>query len=319
MTGPDPLATPRRIAFAGDSTNERAWAAGFFDGEGHFGTSRDRVYAEIQQSGERGELVLARFANAIGVGHVRGPYERGGNRAVVWRCGITGASAVLAAAEHLWPWLGKPKRAQAVVAVRRWLNGTAAHRGALTVCGRLDALCDAPLAAVCTDGQCAWLAGFFDADGHIGLNARRNVLRLEIAQAGMERPELLDRAMSVAGQGSIAGPYGGYKGVERVPIWRYRLSDVEGIQQFIALVGPWLGPVKRDQAVDAIDAWRTRHHPRGWPGGARQTCPRGHPYDRIRTDRGRQTRSCRTCELAAERSYRERRRLRTSSTRGATC
>jgi hypothetical protein len=62
------------------SSEEVAWAAGFFDGEGTTGTYRDgstttkRCRIQISAS-QNDREVLDRFAMIVGVGKVGGPYD----------------------------------------------------------------------------------------------------------------------------------------------------------------------------------------------------------------------------------------------------
>jgi hypothetical protein len=116
-----PLDLAAPLSQAGDT--ERAWAAGFFDGEGSVsvgGGSFERpVYRqpsmEIPQSSGQGVPdSLLRFHAIVDVGSITGPHpprnpwarlpsyrwELGGHRKVEIVCGL------------LWPWLGSTKRSQ---------------------------------------------------------------------------------------------------------------------------------------------------------------------------------------------------------------
>lgn len=60
---------------------ELAWAAGFFEGDGTVTAARDqrrlRIRVGLQQHADEDQAVsrLQRFANAVGVGKVLGPYD----------------------------------------------------------------------------------------------------------------------------------------------------------------------------------------------------------------------------------------------------
>jgi hypothetical protein len=96
---------------------ELAWAAGFFDGEGSFSlhtrgdrnNARPRLIIFISQCDRE---VLDRFAEAVGLGNVNGPYSRGNPK---WRdyytYGVQGQK-VKVVAKQLWPYLGKVKKRQ---------------------------------------------------------------------------------------------------------------------------------------------------------------------------------------------------------------
>ena len=96
---------------------ELAWAAGFFDGEGHVGVRRDKrpgrvlgLQIGIEQVDQR---PLIRFGNAVGWhGHVvsRGK-PRAENRRLLYRI-IMGHADTVATFQKLWPYLSEPKRDQ---------------------------------------------------------------------------------------------------------------------------------------------------------------------------------------------------------------
>ena len=110
-----------------------AWAAGFFDGEGHIST-RNRTgngHLPKYRSGrsivicinQHHREVLDRFYDIVGYGNVTmitktrpersalsGTYE-----SFSWRCGKR--EGVLHAVEHMWPYLGSVKRLQAAGAI----------------------------------------------------------------------------------------------------------------------------------------------------------------------------------------------------------
>jgi hypothetical protein len=97
-----------------------AWAAGFFDGEGcfFFGTYR-RKDGRIDQWTETritqaDREVLDRFASAVGLGKVYGPYARTkANHASQWQYVAYGFASTQAIVASLWTWLGSIKRDQA--------------------------------------------------------------------------------------------------------------------------------------------------------------------------------------------------------------
>lgn len=100
---------------------ELAWAAGFFDGEGHTQlTKQGYVSLKVAQTGDEREC-LERFRAAVGCGRIYGPYTNISDGAIrrryfIWqlqRFELT--QAVMAA---LWPFLSPPKREQAAAAFR---------------------------------------------------------------------------------------------------------------------------------------------------------------------------------------------------------
>ena len=104
---------------------ERAWAAGFWDGEGCTTTSIDkrvqlrqprlRIQMGIAQAGEEVPMVLTRFKDAVGgLGHIRGPYWRTGSTKPVYTWAVQGMECCQMVLVLLWPYLSDVKRQQAV-------------------------------------------------------------------------------------------------------------------------------------------------------------------------------------------------------------
>jgi hypothetical protein len=92
---------------------ERAWAAGFWDGEGcatH--TSHDYAQAQLNQVDRS---VLETFRNVVG-GVIRGPYQypraSRPNSRPQFQWSVVGYQPVLRLARILWPYLGTVKRDQ---------------------------------------------------------------------------------------------------------------------------------------------------------------------------------------------------------------
>ena len=108
------------------SDTEVAWAAGFFDGEGHVRCSLSGptqvtvLQIMISQSGSPD--LLYRWGRAVGDGKVNGPYFREG-RAPCWRLHLQTRDGVLHTKELLWPYLGDVKRQQFTAAVEKYWAG----------------------------------------------------------------------------------------------------------------------------------------------------------------------------------------------------
>jgi hypothetical protein len=92
---------------------ETAWAAGFFDGEGTTSFSPVSKATRIQISQKDPEL-LHRFARAVGIGVVRGPYRNG--KGLVFQYRVSKKADVVRVIAALWPHLGNAKRRQATAA-----------------------------------------------------------------------------------------------------------------------------------------------------------------------------------------------------------
>lgn len=102
------------------SETERAWAAGFFDGEGWIGSRRtkDYTYLKIAVTQTGTTSTLERFNAAIGgVGKI---YARStnhpGNWTPGWSLQVNRIGSVVFAVNLLWPYLSEPKREQTTAA-----------------------------------------------------------------------------------------------------------------------------------------------------------------------------------------------------------
>jgi hypothetical protein len=104
---------------------EIAWAAGFFDGEGHC-----RAHRVVRKNGKThyylhvivpqvNKANLDRFVSAIGVGKVDGPYTvKNPNAKPQFRVQLYCRQAKKAI-ETIWPYLGEEKRTQAEAAMSK--------------------------------------------------------------------------------------------------------------------------------------------------------------------------------------------------------
>jgi hypothetical protein len=99
---------------------ELAWAAGFFDGEGHFGTiktGKNNLHLHIQVV-QTVDGPLQRLQNVLGVGKIYGPYKQcKGGRRPYKQFHVDRFENVQHALCLMWPWLSAPKRAQAKAAI----------------------------------------------------------------------------------------------------------------------------------------------------------------------------------------------------------
>lgn len=100
-------------------SHEIAWAAGFYDGEGHanYKAPSNSVHLSIDQV----ELSpLVRFRDAVGVGSLYGPYASNGGKSS-YRYATTNLVDFQVAVDALWPFLCEPKKNQILRQVqRRW-------------------------------------------------------------------------------------------------------------------------------------------------------------------------------------------------------
>jgi hypothetical protein len=129
----------------------RAWAGGFFEGDGTIGAyssrtrpgSRPTLNASISQaSASHVPTSLEAFRSVIGVGSIRGPIEpRGWSRLPQYRWEASGRRLARALAP-LTPWIFGPKRDQVADALAKWAapqlapRALGAERGTRSVAGR---------------------------------------------------------------------------------------------------------------------------------------------------------------------------------------
>ncbi len=90
---------------------ERAWAAGFFDGEGNVVRRKDNgIIVQIDQVDRDS---LDRFREAVGAGHVLGPYgPYQANRQAYYKFSACGVVNVQTIYDALGPYLGLVKSMQ---------------------------------------------------------------------------------------------------------------------------------------------------------------------------------------------------------------
>lgn len=121
----------RKLVSGVTTTEELAWAAGFFDGEGCVFLTKptDRSNLRIRLSiSQVDRECLDRFRSAIlGLGRVNGPYAVKGrpstkifSKQPQHRYSLDGFEKVQAAVTLLWSWLGSAKRFQATIALLTW-------------------------------------------------------------------------------------------------------------------------------------------------------------------------------------------------------
>ena len=249
-------------------TLELAWAAGLFDGEGCTSArpynrrpNSIRIHASVSQSSRSAEVVpsvLVRFQHAVGgMGSLGTPYfdERSGTFAHQWRVGSFEETQAVVAL--LWRNLGTVKRAQAAEALLRFraqyikirpLYRTPTRPRRFGVSG------PGPTASA-EEQALAWAAGLFDGEGSTELYTRRTpgrtwfALRSRVSQCDAQgAPAVLQRFQAAVGCGRIDGPTSG-EGYENAYKWDAGADDTLRV---LRMIWPWLGIVKRVQAIDAI-------------------------------------------------------------------
>lgn len=85
---------------------ELAWAAGFFDGEGHCGLRRNGKYGFIMITQHHSDETLHRFRAAVGLGNIYGKNN-------IWQYSVSNHPDTITVLSLLYPLLSSPKRKQA--------------------------------------------------------------------------------------------------------------------------------------------------------------------------------------------------------------
>lgn len=105
------------------NTEELAWAAGFFDGEGHVRFD-DRGSRSIDLAISQNHIQpLMRFRAAVGLGSVGGPYRSNNPKAQPsWEYRSSRWAEIQQIACMLWPWLCDVKREQFRSVLERYIT-----------------------------------------------------------------------------------------------------------------------------------------------------------------------------------------------------
>jgi hypothetical protein len=292
-----------------------AWAAGFFDGEGSTIAKHEngrpnyrQLGVSVPQSGN-GHVpeLLERFkVAALGTGRLEPPNK---NSVYSWRArGRIDAELTLAL---LWPHLGSVKKAQAALALdlveRQYANGSITRR-ALRYRPQYE---PHPLKTSGSDFDAvsrAWAAGFLDAEGWFGVvrGTKRkdgsDWLRVRVSapqhSSDGTHPEVLVRLRQVLGAGVIErhGEPDDFKWV---------VEGRSGVARVLELTAPWLGEVKRAQALLALATFDGQERRRSEDP---TRCKRGHLFDRVVvTASGKVRKYCNACARITERARRQKR------------
>ena len=288
-------------------SHDFAWAAGFFDGEGWANRSGRGVQARINQASLDGiPEVLSKFQRIVGVGRIKGPVLADGKQPLYyWEA--TSRPDLSQVVDRIAPWLCPVKRAEFERTLRVSLPATV-WPGSMSE-------------------ELAWAGGFFDGEGSTCLDKHRThvgyfvpVLYVpQSAEAGVA-PELV-RLHNAVGAGTISGlrrskpPWRPYR--------RWRVFTVQKVFRALHLLWPFIGSVKRAQALQAMQVVLSqpdlvRGNPAFGVAGARY-CLRGHDKwnARVRAFKGRGTnaedplnhfRQCMTCVRENARAKRKKKR-----------
>jgi hypothetical protein len=220
-----------------------AWAAGFFDGEGCIARGLTPVVTVSQTQLE----CLDVFANILGIGTLKGPYDK---------------STAKMTRKPQWIFYAYGGDAWAIYSLLRpWLSGYRHEQATNAFQLPRDAADDPDFAGFPLPERLAWAGGFFDGEGCFsrcgdGLNAR-------ITHTD---PVLLDQFRSTVTIGKIYGPYAPHKtSFGKKPQYVFTVSGFERVQALLAMLWPNLGSAKRTKAMSLLD-----HHLTYWKCGHRR-------------------------------------------------
>lgn len=130
--------------------------------------------------------------------------------------------------------------------------------------------------------ELAWAAGFFDGEGHVGLTSdkrHRFYLFISIAQTDTY---VLERFRSAVGEIGRICKRRTMKSVKHNQRWDYVVTIFESCQAIIAMMWPWLSPVKRKQASNALLAVTSQ--PRAFTGDTARSVTRRRFWDTRQQD-----------------------------------
>lgn len=228
--------------------------------------------------------VIERLASLLG-GHVYGPRDRSHVKPThqpIWTAHLKGPGAA-AWMMTIYPLLGRRRRSQVALALRRWramkyvrispatersiIEAWDAGERVKTRLGRHLNVSRNTVYRVLLDNQrierfreasvtitpidIAWLAGLIEGEGNISINGRSLTLRIKMGDR-----DVISRAADLLGGKVYAATVSDPKGQ---PMWlaQVKSSTAAG---WIMTIYPWLGARRRQQARDALAFWRRQGH-----------------------------------------------------------
>ena len=97
----------------------------------------------------------------------------------------------------------------------------------------------------------AWAAGFIDGDGCFSSSHSGGCV-LQIGQSNpLPHPPSVLIRMEAGFGGSLVGPY--YSTPNRMPQYSWSVQGFSRVQAILAAIWPWLGEVKRNQALAVLN------------------------------------------------------------------
>jgi hypothetical protein len=105
--------------------------------------------------------------------------------------------------------------------------------------------------------ELAWAAGFWDGEGCTSIHKQGNNATASVHQVDDEVESLYRFHNAVLGVGKIYGPYQAKKGNHQ-PYFSWHVSGGSKVQAVIAMLWPFLGNIKKEQAANVLKSasWR---------------------------------------------------------------
>lgn len=148
----------------------------------------------------------------------------------------------------------------------------------------------------------AWLAGLFEGEGCVFI--RKSDGRAPLAQVtiSMTDEDVIRKAASVAGLGSVCGPFGPYT-TPRKPLWKWQVARFEEAQAILGAMYPWLHSRRQAKIREVLGRLRDAPKPKNY--GMSHACGRRHLRSEYsyRNERGNWV--CRACRQENEKRARE--------------
>jgi len=150
--------------------------------------------------------------------------------------------------------------------------------------------------------ELAWLAGFWDGEGHVGNHTKYATPFFSLGQAGGEGKELCERVLRAAdvGRGAVNGPYAHTS--RQTPYYMVRITGGLRVSELLEKCRPWLSRTKVAQAEAVLEKWHEYRRVNNVGEIANRThCNHGHEFNEKNTGHNRNGyRYCRRCAADCE-------------------
>lgn len=105
--------------------------------------------------------------------------------------------------------------------------------------------------------ELAWAAGFFDGEGCFHCSGQSRTLQPRVSIGQVDRGSL-DRFQRAVQVGKVYGPKKHAGRNEKIGYHQYQVGSFEGVQHILAVLWPFLGPIKKEQGSRVIARYLAR-------------------------------------------------------------